>query len=129
MLHNQPTRIKISTPQIPIDSVDPTLRNAREFSPSGTTLKSAKSHLSGDKTVNGKKITQHFRDQDVIGYDENILQISYYDPVIHSATPLVTTVDTVNNTLEGYISHFSETAIKGTPLPGPSAVENWNLYE
>ena len=124
-----PERIKVSTPQIQNATTDGTIRVIRTFEPTGTTFTAGAKRLLGNKSNIGVKITYTYRDEDIVGLNENTLKISYYDASIGSASTIETLVDPVNNTLEGYISHFSETAIKGTPLPGPSAVENWNLYE
>ncbi|PIN91363.1 hypothetical protein COU57_00965 [Candidatus Pacearchaeota archaeon CG10_big_fil_rev_8_21_14_0_10_32_14] len=125
----EPNRIKVSTPQIQNATTNETIRVRRVFEPTGTTFTAGAKRLLGNKSNIGVKITYTYRDEDIVGLNENTLKISYYDASIGSASTIETLVDPVNNTLEGYISHFSETAIKGTPLPGPSAVENWNLYE
>lgn len=121
IIDGQPSTIKVTTPLIKSTAE---VVNIRQFEPSGTTFTSA-----GLKSNAGIRLTYTYRDADIVGLDENTLKIAYYDATIGSVTPLLTTVDTVNNTLEAMISHFSSTAIIGDPIPGPSAVDNWNLYD
>lgn len=122
----EPARIKLSTPQIPLDDE---ARNIRLFEPSGTTFSDP-----------GVRLTYPYRDEDILGLDELTLSLQFYSPVSGASVPIPTTIDAENNILEGFITAFpggpakgisatTGISIVGEELPGPSTIENWNLAE